>query len=818
MPAKYRGLTSAQAGKRLEQDGPNVLPERPPPSSFQLALRQLKNPFVYVLLGAGVLTLFLDHLSDAVIIFVAILINSVLGFVQEKRAGNALEALKKYVEDDVVVYRDAKQTTIPTKTLVLGDLVILHPGDKVPADGKLVEANRLSVAESVLTGEAHPVFKKVGESVHMGTTVIAGKAIVEVEKTGVETTFGKISASVQEHQEDTPLKKQLAKFARQLSIIVLVLTATVFVVGLVAQREPVELFTTSIALAVSAIPEGLLIAFTVILAIGMQRIVRRKGLVRNLLSAETLGGVTTICIDKTGTLTKGEMTVVKVVGDETKLARQILLSNDMDDPLTISSLAWAKSKIKGFDLKLKELKRLDYLPFSSKRRFFACLNRHDSRSNRLYVQGAPDFVLEWCRVDANRKREIVSEIEKLTNEGKRLVGLAEKKVTHNKEQITIKDSHTNLEWVGLIAFSDPERAGVESALKKTRDAGVRLIVITGDYARTALHVTRAVGLEIDESNTLLGSELAKMTPDDLRDLLRNENKKPMLFARTTPEQKLKIVDALKANGEVVAMMGDGVNDAPALAKADIGIVVGGATDVAKEAADLVLVDSSFETIVAAIEEGRGIFNNLRKVILYLMSDAFSEITTVLGTLIVALPLPVTAAQILWINIVSDGFPHLALTVDQKAADIMQADPKGFGHEIVSKWMKVLIIIVSVVSGLVAFSLFVYYWKSTGNLKLAQSVAFMSLGVNSLLYVFSVRALTTPLWKTNPFSNKWLNYAVVAGFVLQLVPFLTVPTRNFFGTLPLEASWFYSVLVSSLLVVALIEIMKWMIRRAKWRIY
>jgi Ca2+-transporting ATPase len=432
----------------------------------------------------------------------------------------------------------------------------------------------------------------------------------------------------------------------------------------------------------------------------------------------------------------------------------------------------------------------------------------------LFVNGAPEYLIEWSNLSKKEKQELTRTIEELSSHGKRLVGMARKKVSSSYKDIKEKDVKKDLEWVGLLAFSDPVRPGVGAAFKKTRAAGVKFLVITGDYPQTAISVMDQLGIACEENCVVLGEDVAKLNVDKLAAELAKGDIR--LFARTTPDHKLKIVEALKKNGEVVAMMGDGVNDAPALKKADIGIVVGEATDVAKETADLVLLDSSFATIVEAIEEGRGIFDNIRKIILYLMSDAFEEIVAVLGTLILGLPLAVTAGQILWINLISDGFPDLALTIDPKAPDIMKRAPRSSKEPIVNTWMKEIILLVSLTGGIVALVLFIYFYKTTGELLVARSIAFATLGVNSLVYVFSIRTLTVPFWEGTIFANRWLNIAVLAGLVLQVTPFLFELSRNFLGIVPLTVLQWVVVFSASMLMFIIIETAKVLFRgKPEW---
>jgi len=801
-----KGLTFDEVERRINEHGLNVLPEKPPPSNFSLVMSQLKSPLVYVLLVAGLVTLFLHEYTDFLVIAIAVFINTVLGFVQEKRAGQALRALKELIHPEAKVIRNGEMQTIDVTHLVPGDLVVLNKGDKIPADGKLEFSNRLFISEAILTGESVPVTKSKGDVVYMGTVVTAGQAKFMVEKTGVSTEVGKIAKSLEVIEGETPLRKQIVKFSQQLTVLIISLTLLTFAVGLFHGIPIREIFTTSVALAVSAIPEGLLVGLTVILAIGMQRILAQKGLVRNLVSAETLGGVTVICVDKTGTLTQGRMQVIDVIGDEGSLIFQTVIANDLDDPIVIAAYEWGIEKR---NIDEEHYERLDSIPFDSENKFFVSLNRFDDHSNIMLVNGAPEILLEKSTLDEGEKKLLLVQIENLTTQGKRVLGFAKKAVEKDMKELKMEDVDGDLEWVGMIAFSDPVRTDVKESLEKTKHAGIRLVVITGDYPKTAVSILGQIGIDVTEEDIILGNLLDKMSDEELSNRLYvNDNVK--VFARTKPEQKLKIVQILKHKEEVVAMMGDGVNDAPAITAADIGIVVGEATDVAKESADLVLLDSSFRTIVLAIEEGRGIFDNLRKMILYLLSDAFVEIVLVLTAIMVKLPLPITAAQILWVNLVSDGFPNLALTVDPKAPGIMSKPPRSPKELLVSPWMRTLILIVSLTGGFFAVSLFYYSYTKSGSLELARSVAFATVGINSLIYVFSIKALKDPFWKAQAFNNIWLLLGVASGVLLQVAPFVIAPLRNMFKVVPIGNYWFM-VVGASVLMFVVIELSKVLFR-------
>lgn len=781
--------------------GQNILPEKPRASNQRIFLNQVQNPLIYVLLIAAAITIFIGHFSDAIIIALAVMINTILGFVQERKATNALYALKQLVSSNAIVIQDGKHHSIDVKDLIPGDIVFVTQGSKIPADGVLVSANRLFIDESLLTGESQPVTKVDGGELYMGTIVSSGQAQIRITSIGANTKMGKIAGQIQEDEEDTPLQKQLKVFSQQLVVVVLALSCSVIVIGLVRGFTLIEVFITSVALAVSSIPEGLIVSLTVVLAIGMQKIVRRQGLVRKLSAAETLGGVSVICVDKTGTLTQGKMTVVSHRGDEEQLAVQVVLANDLDDPIVIAAGNWGAS-ILG-DHKPKHV-RLDSIPFNSHNRFFMSLHRWSSNANKIFVNGAPEMVLDWTNLPDSDKQVILKTINEYTSQGKRLIGYAHKDVATTKTQLVGKDAKSGLTWVGLLVFSDPVRSSVKESLAEATSAGIRTIVITGDYANTAQHVLSELGILLQKDEVLLGEELAMLNANELSKRVKSIK----LFARTTPDQKLLIVNALKLNKEVVAMMGDGVNDAPALHAADIGISVGEGTDVAKESANLVLLDSNFKTIIAAIEEGRVMFDNIRKIILYLMSDAFGEIVVVLGGMLLGLPLPITAVQILWINLVSDGFPSLALAIDPKREGSMSERPRSSTEKIVNSWMIKLIATVSISTGLIALSAFSFIYNQTGDLILARSMAFLLLGLNSLSYVFSVRLLMTPFWQDNIFKNKWLFVAVGAGFILQSLPFLSASLRHFFGVTTLSLPYWILAIASSISVFFIVEIFKY----------
>ena len=784
----YDGLTDAQAAALLEQHGPNALPETKPPSNLEIMLNQVKSPLVYVLIAAGVVTLFMDHLEDAVIIFAAVLLNAVLGFYQEKRADNALQALKNMLQPMAQVFRNGQRIEIKSSEVVPGDIMRLHAGEKVSADGLALDTNRLFLMEAMLTGESVAIQKKETDIIFMWTIVQWGQGAMKVTHTGADTEMGKIATNLNTEHEKTPLQEQLETFSKQITRLVVIVIGVVFVLWLLTGKDATDIFTTGVALAVGAIPEWLLIALTVVLAVGMQRILKKKWLVKSLLSAETLGWVTTICTDKTGTLTEWKMEIIMTDGDVAQMAKQARLANDQDNAVALASAEWTMSQ--GTDPLTLEAAypEVDSIPFASENKCIVSLHT-DTTTNKkiLLVNGAPDFLLERTDLDNAEQKKLLDKIINYTKKWYRLVWYGYKEMSADTTVATLEDAHTGLTRAGFLGMSDPVRSDVAESLRKTAEAGIKLIVITGDFANTAKHVLEQLHVDVAIDHIKLGSELAEMSDEQLTTYLWWDDE-VKLFARTKPEQKMRIVNSLKANNEVVAMMGDGVNDAPALKKSDIWVVVWDATDVAKESADLILMDSSFSTIVAAIEEWRGMFDNIRKVILYLMSDAFVEIFAILMAMMTGNPLPIAASQILWINLVSDGFPSLALTVDPINHSIMQRGPRDPQEVLVSKWMKKLVLIVSLVGATWWFLLFLYILRETWDEKLARSVTFFTFGVKSLIYVFAIRMLTEPVWRSNPFNNPRLLVWVLWWAILISIPFMLPGLWKFLWVVQFAEMW------------------------------
>jgi len=781
-----KGLSSSEVKIRLEKDGPNVIGKKKKVNWLKILIAQFKSPLIYVLLVAMAVTgLLLHEVTDAMVIGVVVAVNTVLGFIQEYRAEKSLEALKEMLVKKAKVIRDGKARLVEVEKVVVGDVVVLEIGRIVPADGEILESNGLEFDEAILTGESVSVTKTVGKEAYMGTTVAKGIGKMKVIKIGKATKIGKIAKSlVEEKETKTPLQKKLAKLSKSLAILVGIIAVAIFVIGILVGDPIGEMFELSVAIAVAAIPEGLVVSLTVILALGMQRMAKRKALVRKLVSAETLGSVTVICLDKTGTLTEGKMKAVKGEFVDEKLGWQsVLACNDYRDPLELAMAELAKSESAKRGVRgAEKWKRVASIPFDPEYKYIATL--HDK--GVLFVSGAPEIILKKSRLSLVKSLAWRKKFKEYGKQGYRLVGFAHRNFKTPRQRTGRQMSNVkhgdikNLKWLGVVVFEDPVRAGVADTLVKAQGLGLKLKVITGDYEETTLAVV-----------SKLKAQNSKLKIKEIE-----------VFARAAPEDKLEIVEKLQKKKEIVAMMGDGVNDAPALKKADIGIVVGGASDVARETADMVLLDSNFETILKAIREGWGILENLKKSILYLLSDSFSEVVLITGGLILGLPLPLTAVQILWINLLTDGFPHLALTMESTA--MAKKDGKS---ELIDKEMRWLIGLISGTTGLITLGVFWWLMRSGADLAYSRTLIFAMLGIDSLLYVFSARALRKPIWKSKIFANKYLLVAVGLGVCLQLLALYWVKLEKVLETVPLGIGEWGLILGMAGVVIMLIEAVK-----------
>ena len=780
------GLSAAQVLERRREYGENQLPEEKRISPWTILVNQFKSPLVYIILAAALVSLVAGEYGDFAIIMAVVVIDAILGSVQEYQAERTYTALKGLLRPTATVIRDGERAEVPVSELVPGDLAVLTAGEKVPGDGLLLETIKLAVEEAILTGESEPVVKTQlpdqatatdANRVFMGTTVVTGRGMMTVTGTGTRTELGKIASSLHEHVEDeTPLQVRLKAFSRTLTRIVAVFTLAILGVGLAMGNGFLEMLRTSIILAVAAVPEGLLIAVTVILVVGMRKILKRNGLVKKLLAVETLGSVTVICTDKTGTLTEGRMRVTRTeLEDAERALETMVLCNNIEGPVEVALWGYVSAQpgLNPQELVDRSTRVAEEL-FSSETKFMTTHTVLNSTAMD-YLKGAPEIVLGMCDVTDQRKAEILGRIDQWAGEGLRLLGLA------CREHQNL-ENHSGYRWLGLVAMEDPIREGVVDAVRLAQHAGIQVKMITGDYRRTADRIGRMIGLVREGDLVLEGAELEKMEDSELAGKVQ----KAAVFARIKPQDKLRIVRALQSSHEVTAMIGDGVNDAPALKRANIGVVVGTATDVAKESADLILLDSNFRTVVAAVEEGRTIFENIRKVVAYTLSNSFAEVITIFTAMILGWPTPLTVAQILWIHLICDGPSDIVLGFEPKEDGIMDEKPKSVDEPILTRLSASLIGFISVASALFALSLFRHFWADHGNAIEGRSVVFASFAINSMIYIFAYRSLRRTMLRTAPLSaNKPLVLAVVGGLITALLPFFVPALQRLLGIVPLN---------------------------------
>jgi len=812
-----KGLSAKEVETRKLNAGPNVLPRGKVVHWWNMLFEQFKNPLIIILLIAALVTYLLDEKVDTLVIMLAVTVNITISFWQEFRSNNIFEKLQKLITITTRVKRDGKLYEVNSEDLVPGDIILLYSGVKIPADARLQSSEDLEVNEALLTGESVPVKKKVEDGisvstaladrvnmVYTGTTVEKGTAEAIVVSIGAKTELGQIALlTTSVTDQKTPLQERLAHLGRKITIFVVILAVIIFAVGILEQGKLtgakfVEMFTLSVAVAVAAIPEGLPAALSIVLAVASQKILKKKGLVKTLIGAETLGSTTVICTDKTGTLTRGVMKVEKIyhTKDEKKAALIMAFSNEAEiiDGGKVSGETTDKAKLEYFlehggNLlnELASTPRLALLPFNSEDKYLASFHKLEKGYTQVYVSGAPEKLLQISTCNDAEKKVISEEIVQLAGKGFRLIGLFERKLSplnglDFKKQISLRTAIVDLEFIGIAAIRDPIRADVNESMSLVRGAGIRVIMITGDHKLTARAIGDELKFRTGEKNIVDGTELDQMSKEELRKRIVDID----IISRANPSHKMLVIEALRDNGEVVAMTGDGVNDAPALRSSDIGIALGSGTDVTKEASDLVLVDDSFSTIVSAIRQGRIAFDNIRKVTIFALTDSFTEVIIILTSLIMGLPyLAITAVQILWANLIEDGLPALSLAFDPGEKDIMKRAPFKRVEPIVNKLGIYIIGIVGIVSDFVLVGLFIWLAKFSGyDVLHIQTIMFAALGMDTLIFIFSIKTLHKSAFSREALNNKYLLGAVAIGFVLMFsaiyLPFL----NKLLGTMPL----------------------------------
>lgn len=834
-----KGLEPHEAERRLRAYGKNVISARRRLNALTIFLSQLKSPLIIILLIGAAISLLLREWINAAVIFATVIVNTGLGFWQENKAETVLEELKTYLKTRVRVRRGGADHERDASELVPGDVIHLTQGDRVPADARLLDANSLEADESVLTGESLPVHKQVksvdteaalGERSSMvwsGTLIVQGFAEAVVTATGTRTEFGRIAQLVAgREKEQTPLQKAVASFARVIAVVVVLLSVALFGIGFALGQDPVEMFFISVAIAVSAVPEGLPVALTVILAIGVERLARQKGVVRKLLAAETLGSTSLILTDKTGTLTQADMRLVDVIpyGTDTEerramMLREAVLNTDLvvenpeDDPdeWHIIGRAMESSLVRDAGRRgillpklLKAYRIVDRQPFDSKKKYGAVLAR-DGGERRLILMGAPEILLGLADLpDADRER-LGRELETRAYGGERLLGLAS--AAYTQDRIASTGPYAGLEFRGFLAFRDPVRPGVKEAIKRIGQAGVKTVIVTGDHKGTAEHVARELGILEGRGLVVTGAELARMDAATLRERLPDIR----IYARVTPEQKLMLTRLYRERGEIVAVTGDGVNDAPALQAADVGVAVGSGTEVAKGASDLVILDDNFNTIVLAIEEGRRILDNIRKAIVYLLSNSFNELCLIGGALLFSVPIPLNALQILFVNFFSDSFPAIALGFE-KIMDSKSRSTTTGTAVILNPQVRFFIFVLGLATSLLLFVLYYLLLGRGVDPLLARTFIFASFASYTLFVAFALRSLRYSVLSYNPLGNPYLTVGVLIGLGLTAAAVYAPFLQKILGTIALPLPWLAGVLVVGLFNVTLVELAKWMYRK------
>lgn len=799
----FTGLTHTEVVKRRVQFGENRLPEEKTASVWSILFNQVKSPLVYIILVAAIVSLIAKEYGDFAIIMAVVVIDVILGFVQEYQAQKTYNALKGLLKPTTTVLRDGERQEVEIWELVPGDLVLLNAGEKVPGDGVLLESIKVSMDEAILTGESEPITKDVNEGIFMGTTVLTGRGTLEIQQTGISTELGQIAASLQEHiEEDTPLQIRLKAFSKTLTWVVVGFTFAILMTGVIMGGGFLDMLRTSIILAIAAVPEGLLIAVTVILVLGMRKILKRNGLVKRLLAVETLGSVTVICTDKTGTLTEGRMRVSKseIINPERAL-QTMVLCNDLEGPVDIAMWEHARQLLNSDPQQLvDQSQRLEEELFTSETKYMitAITGSLFQGQGYNFLKGAPEIVMGMCNIATQEKARFMALVDQWADEGLRMIGLAYRSLGKLAD-------YSGYTWLGLVGMEDPVRDGVIEAVHLAQKAGIEIKMITGDYRKTAEHIARNIGLMKAGDASLEGPDVALMSDDELIERVRETS----VFARIRPQDKFRIIKALQVNGEITAMIGDGVNDAPALQRAHIGVVVGSATDVAKETADLILLDNNFRTIVAAIEEGRIIFANIRKVVAYTLSNSFAEVLAIFTAMMLRWPAPLLVAQILWIHLICDGPSDIVLGFEPKEDGIMDEKPRSLKEPILNHLGLSLIAIISVSSAAGALFLFHHLYSVHSNAVEGRSIVFASFAINSMIYIFAYRSMRLPLYRMTKLSaNMPLVWAVLAGLMMAILPFLIPGLRSLLEIVPLTFFEWLDVAGIALSLLIVVEIGKW----------
>jgi P-type Ca2+ transporter type 2C len=865
---KEKGLSDKEVSERLEKYGKNELPKARKQSWFKRLLMQFNNVLIYVLIAAAIITGLMEHWVDTGVILAVVIINALIGFIQEGKAERALEGIREMLSLDAQVLRNNEKDTIDAQQIVPGDVVFLKSGDKIPADIRIIKSKELRVEESPLTGESTAVSKTVdpvekdaiiGDRLSMafsGTVVTYGKATGVVVATGSATEIGKINKMISDVEKiTTPLLQQIEKFGKILSIVILVITSAFFAFGrFYYEKELSEMFLAAIGLIVAAIPEGLPAIMTITLATGVKRMASRNAIIRRLPSVETLGSVDVICSDKTGTLTKNEMTAKTIITTEKEFSIQgsgyepegkisyndesikpeddkvlwqllhtIRISNnaeiekDENGKWTLNGMPTEGALlVLSYKAGLKDLEteRIDDIPFESEHKYMATLNKTDDKTF-IYMTGAPERMLDICEKQYTAKGEKKldkkyweEKIEHIAGMGQRMLGAAFKKADNDKKEISKEDIDKNMIFLGVIGILDPPRDEAIEAIKECKEAGVSVKMITGDHATTAKSIGKEIGIG-DGEKVMTGKKLEEMSDEEMQKIVDEYD----VYARTSPEHKLRLVTALQANGRLCAMTGDGVNDAPALKKANIGIAMGiKGTEVTKDASEMVLADDNFASIVNAIEEGRTVYDNIRKALLFILPTNGAESLVIMSAILLGLIMPITPPQILWVNMVTAITLALAISFEPMEDEVMERPPRKPDEPILGKFFIWRIVFVSFMIGGFTLTVFNYMQSQDLSESASRTIAINTLVAGQLFYLFNCRRIKSSSLGKGFFNNKYAFIAAGALIVLQLLFVYTPFMNSFFGTQPIKAIFWLYPFVVGLIVFFIVEAEKFIINR------
>ncbi|XZI56287.1 calcium-transporting P-type ATPase, PMR1-type [Clostridium perfringens] len=844
------GLSSTEALRRLEKYGKNKLETKKKKTLFKQFLSQLKDVMIYILIIAAIISAFLGEISDALIILLVIIINAVIGVIQESKAEKALDALKELSTPKALVKRDGSLKEILSEDIVPGDIVIIDAGRYIPGDLRLIDTANLKIEESAFTGESVPSEKDasflpdkeipIGDQnnmAFMSTLATYGRGVGVVVGTGMNTEIGKIAKMIeQEENDETPLQKKLSELGKILGFLAVGICILIFIISFFQGRDLLEMFLTSISLAVAAIPEGLPAIVAIVLALGVQRMVKKNAIIRKLPAVETLGSVSIICSDKTGTLTQNKMTVTTVYTNDSYIKESEFNLNDNESKLLVDCMVLCNDatyseksqtgdpteialleypfKLNILKEKLeKEFKRIDEIPFDSDRKLMTTVNLVDEKKARVFTKGALDSILSICnKISVNGKlldfskeykAKVLENSNIMSDKALRVLAFAYKDIS--KENIVLDSLEKDLVFIGMVGMIDPPRLEVKDSIKLCKSAGITPVMITGDHKNTAFAIANELGIAEDISQAITGHEIDRFKEEEFNEKIINYR----VFARVSPEHKVKIVKAFKSHGNIVSMTGDGVNDAPSLKAADIGVAMGiTGTDVSKGASDMILTDDNFSTIVSAVEEGRKIYLNIKKSIVFLLSCNLGEILTLFTAILLNWNSPLQPIHILWVNLITDSFPALALGVDKTKEDVMNNPPRNPKESIFIKSDKIQLIINGVlIGGITLFAFKLGERLYADSLIHAQTMAFVVLSVSQLFLSLSLRSNTKSAFSLGIFSNKYLVYSILLGIFLQVIIISISFIANIFKVTPLLLYDWIVVILVSLIPFAINEILK-----------